>query len=243
MKLKYYLRGLGIGIILTTIILTISYSGRELELTDEEIIQRAEALGMVMEEDSLFPNKNKEDEPKVENSTENIIETEQDILKENSEVISEQETVIENSQEMSESENIVENSETVTESETVIENNEIISESENKNKETTSEDTMKNSETVSEQEYDVVNSETLSEDGNSVTDNEDEVYRLMIYPGYSANSISRELERNGVIADRKELAQYLAEVGYSRMLLVGEYEIPYGSTLEEIYEILKAGPL
>lgn len=50
MKLKYYLRGLGIGIIVTTIVLAISFSQRKEELSDEEIIARATQLGMVMQE-------------------------------------------------------------------------------------------------------------------------------------------------------------------------------------------------
>lgn len=49
MKLKYYMRGMGIGIILVTLIFTIS--GTKEKLTDQEVIKRAEALGMVMEED------------------------------------------------------------------------------------------------------------------------------------------------------------------------------------------------
>lgn len=52
MKLKYYLRGIGTGMIVTTLILAISFSFRKPEMTDEEIRQRAQALGMVMQEDS-----------------------------------------------------------------------------------------------------------------------------------------------------------------------------------------------
>lgn len=52
MKLKYYLRGLGIGIIVTTIILAISFSDKEVEISDAEIIARATILGMVMPEES-----------------------------------------------------------------------------------------------------------------------------------------------------------------------------------------------
>lgn len=52
MKLKYYLRGLGIGIICTAIIMGIALSGNKKEtLTDAEIIERARLLGMVMEEE------------------------------------------------------------------------------------------------------------------------------------------------------------------------------------------------
>lgn len=52
MKLKYYLRGIGIGMIVTTIILMITFAvhGNQ-PLTDDEIRERAAELGMVMVED------------------------------------------------------------------------------------------------------------------------------------------------------------------------------------------------
>ncbi len=46
MKLKYYLRGLGIGIAVTALVLTLAGGGKE-SLTDAEIIERAKELGMV----------------------------------------------------------------------------------------------------------------------------------------------------------------------------------------------------
>lgn len=51
MKLKYYLRGIGIGMIVTTIILMITFAvhGNQ-PLTDDEIRERAAELGMVMVE-------------------------------------------------------------------------------------------------------------------------------------------------------------------------------------------------
>ena len=55
MKLKYYLRGLGVGIVVTAVILTIAnHLGNK--MSDEDIKKRAAKLGMVMKEDeSLFP--------------------------------------------------------------------------------------------------------------------------------------------------------------------------------------------
>lgn len=47
MKLKYYLRGLGIGIIVTTIILVIALERKPETLTDAQIKARAAELGMV----------------------------------------------------------------------------------------------------------------------------------------------------------------------------------------------------
>ena len=80
MKLKYYLRGLGIGIIVTTLVLMVSLSGSKEKLSDEEIIERAEALGMVMAdteetkeegETESSETKSTETDTKIENTTEN----------------------------------------------------------------------------------------------------------------------------------------------------------------------------
>lgn len=54
MKLKYFLRGLGTGIIFTALVLTISYRVSDKnEMTDGQIIKKAKELGMVMETDEL----------------------------------------------------------------------------------------------------------------------------------------------------------------------------------------------
>ena len=65
--MKMYLRGLGIGIIVTAIILIIARNTGN-KMSDREIIERAEELGMVMKEttsDKLFPD----EEETTENTT------------------------------------------------------------------------------------------------------------------------------------------------------------------------------
>ena len=47
MNLKYYLRGLGIGIVVSTLLVGIAANNRNETLSDEEIRQRASELGMV----------------------------------------------------------------------------------------------------------------------------------------------------------------------------------------------------
>lgn len=61
MKLKYYLRGLGIGIVVAVIITSISMGNRQ-PMTDEEIKERASELGMI-ENSVLSDIATKEDEP------------------------------------------------------------------------------------------------------------------------------------------------------------------------------------
>lgn len=194
MKLKYYLRGLGIGIIITTIILMIAHSGYRKEMTDEEIIARAEALGMIMKEDPLFSNSetNKDSELSAEKDSEHVTETE------STEV------------------------ESVTESET---ESEVIQETE--------------TEVESETEA-VPESETETETEIVATG---DTYHLVIPSGSVPRLICNELEENGVVESAASLRQYLVDVGYATSIKVGAYDIPYGATNEEVYQILKAGPL
>lgn len=52
MKLKYYLRGIGIGVIIATLIMMISGSIHKEDISDETIIKEALKLGMIMPEDT-----------------------------------------------------------------------------------------------------------------------------------------------------------------------------------------------
>lgn len=46
MKLRYYMRGLGVGIVVTAILMSVTLNGKTEKLTDAEVIERAKALGM-----------------------------------------------------------------------------------------------------------------------------------------------------------------------------------------------------
>ncbi|MCR4694236.1 MAG: hypothetical protein K5773_02795 [Pseudobutyrivibrio sp.] len=92
MKLKYYLRGAGIGIIIATLIFSISsfykdsYSKATHSLSNEEIIERAEKLGMVMAEDgggsddSAEESSLKADENAVDEAAEDIASDTKEIV-------------------------------------------------------------------------------------------------------------------------------------------------------------------
>ena len=76
MKRKYYLRGLGIGIFFTALILGVSFSNRK-GISDEEVIKRAKELGLV---ESTYLNNvatkpEPESKPEAESGTEEPIET------------------------------------------------------------------------------------------------------------------------------------------------------------------------
>lgn len=89
MKLKYYLRGLGIGMIVTALILGISFSSRQEQaqtMTDDQIRERAAELGMVdsseltlaaLQNGAMQPTESTPQETQTQNSPEAATETEE----------------------------------------------------------------------------------------------------------------------------------------------------------------------
>lgn len=69
MRLKYYLRGIGSGIVLATTLLAISFffggGYKDSSLSDEDIIARATELGMTMPEDESTNNQDESEEQDV----------------------------------------------------------------------------------------------------------------------------------------------------------------------------------
>lgn len=100
MKLKYYLRGLGIGMIVTALILGISFSNRQDQtsqiMTDDQIRERAAELGMVdSSELTLAALQNSEKQP-TEGTPEETTQTqEQNNIEAEPETTQESEATIE----------------------------------------------------------------------------------------------------------------------------------------------------
>ena len=93
MKFKYYLRGLGLGIIFTSIVFMVSYRFNGEELTDAQIIQKARSLGMTMEKDTSF-----EEETESVNKPQTVLDAqsdhkEQSTKKEDSEISNEKKSL------------------------------------------------------------------------------------------------------------------------------------------------------
>lgn len=72
MKLKYYMRGVGIGVVVTTLILLIAFVifGNN-EMSDEDVIKRAKSLGMVQSSSTINDAKNETTEQQNNATSEN----------------------------------------------------------------------------------------------------------------------------------------------------------------------------
>ena len=197
MKLKYYLRGLGIGIIVTTLILMVSFSGRDTDMSDDEVIARARQLGMVMPD--------------------------------------EQET---DGQDTEEQEDGADTGDPA------------------------GDDGAGNPAGEADGGVDTGNPAGGSGDGeplaagnpgetnrvdvgvgDTADPGETEIYRLTVRRGDVCRIVCENLAANGVESDAEEMRQYLLQIGYASHISVGDYDIPFGLTNEEVAEILKAGPM
>lgn len=78
MKKKYYMRGLGIGIIVTAILFTIAFPKQDATMTDDEVIARAQELGYTKQTSGVTAddiNKIKENDSKPPTTEDALEET------------------------------------------------------------------------------------------------------------------------------------------------------------------------
>lgn len=213
MKLKYYLRGLGIGILVTTVILSLAGVGRK-NMTDEEAVKRAKELGMV--ESTLLsdlPDQTKTDE---------VRPTEPGI--------SLQPETSEPEESASTPETPEASEETTTTPETPAAPEETT---------TTQETPTAPEETTTTQETPTAPEETpvSPEDGNPDIPT-GETVTLVIGRGESSTTVSKNLKKAGIVEDAAAFDRFLCNNGYDKKIITGTYVIPYGASEEEIAKII-----
>ncbi len=229
MKLKYYLRGLGIGIVVTALFMGVITKDKE-TLTNEEIKQRALELGMV-EQITLadIRENNPTPTPQTEGETEKVSESKQD-----------SETA--ENPEANENADVTESGEPTTGSEAMQNHgagDSTGTEKENEVGESLEEtervETTKNPEdtTVLEGTGDVETWDAPKETGA-----ESEMLTITVRPGDSSEAVSRRLEEAGLIESADEFNQYLLDNDLEKVIFVGSFEIPKGSTQEQIARII-----
>lgn len=211
MKLKYYLRGLGVGIIFTAIIMGIAFSGNKKEtLTDAEIIERAKLLGMEMKEDT---KESSEQEPvdKQKEPEQKSLESPEPKDNKAEDNISGEDTPSESDDAQNDSEEDEPEKDSSSES------------ADSKEDENTTKETSSN-----------------PESGQSSQQEEtQDVVEIRIEEGDYSDLISRKLFQAGLISDASAFDNYLTKNGLDESLRIGVHKIPKGSTQEEIVEILQ----
>jgi cell division protein FtsN len=218
MKLRFYMRGLGIGMMVTALLVTIvSHSGGASgQLSDEEIKARAAELGMVEERavvlSDLIDTSNDKTAAEETQNPESTQASDNTQNNESTEQESEPATTTESAEQ---------ESEPVSTTESIAQESESAS---------TTESTAQESESASTTES------TAQETAADNAQNAEVSFRIS--SGSSSGMVSRNLVEAGLVEDAVAFDQFLCDNGYSKALRVGNYEIPQGSSYEEIAKII-----
>ena len=214
MKLKYYLRGLGIGMAVTALILGISFSGRQGQeaqtLTDEQIRERASELGMV-------------------DSSELTLAALASSAAQTPEATIEPEAAAE--PEMTTEPEATAEPKMTTEPEATAEP-EATTEPE-----ATAEPKMTTEPEATTEPKMTTEPETTAEP-ELITAPEQSQTTITIKKGSDSGSVSRMLYEAGLVENAKAFDNYLCNNGYSRSINPGIYEIAPGTSEEEIAKII-----
>ena len=214
MKRKFYLRGLGIGILVTAVIMGIA-SGRKRDMTDEEIRERARELGMV---ESVVLSNLETASP----SAGSAAPSQPPVIPETSPEVTPSEETPSEETPMGSPEASPEESPS---GETPMGSPEASPE------ETPSGETPMSSPEASP-------AETLPEETPETTAAPDGTVWITIRSGQSSAAVSRLLEEAGLVGSASAYDKYLCENGYDNRIRSGTHEIPAGAGEEEIALII-----
>lgn len=211
MRLKYYLRGMGIGIICTTLLLAIASHTNKQTMTDEEVIKRAGELGMVMQEDADSAKKKAQgpseqaDTQKGENSYEN------------------------NKGKQTKQKNDGENKTSAAQRTTQQEND-------SKKKKSSTEKKGKSDPSAAPEIQNT--EEPVQENTQNGDESAPKLVDFEVQQGESSDSVARNLFQNHLVDNANQFNDYVVSNGYDSRLVPGHFSIPEGSSYEEIVKIL-----
>lgn len=218
MERKYYLRGLGLGIVVTAVIMGIALSGPR-KMTDEEIIQRAKELGMV-EDTYLADVGADEEQTQGEQNIEDIDPAELPAVKQEPE-----------SQPVKPEEDL----EPAGEEELEPAAEELPSVAEPVEIE------LPETESAAEGP---ASEETPEENTNEMTRQDDtpsssvKIETITVVSGDGSYTVARKLKEAGVVMSAETFDTYLCEKGYDKRLRTGTFRIPADASDEQIARII-----
>ena len=218
MRLKYFLRGVGIGILVTTIILTVTHSS-ERRMSDSEVIDRAIELGMSFSASHSGQQSSTEESSPEESSAgqENSGDDVTDDLQHESETETEM-----GSQ---------------SPSETV---SELAGDGEALPGKESEAVTGMTTQAITETTETTTELTTGNDNAGSAAGvmNNEVTCTINITRGMSSRTVCDMLKQNGIIEDAADFDRYLIKTGYDDKIRVGEVEVNSGMTYEELTALL-----
>ena len=239
MKFKYFLRGLGIGILFTSIVFFVAnHYFMDQRISDKEIIKRAKELGLIEKEDpigELLASK-QQSEGSDDAQTDSVSNAAITSTREMSDAqVAIQETVTTQavaSTEKASRQSEQELSKGVTTKETISSKT---TEQKKEEKDTTEQPATKQK---------TMDKNTTEKTTEQVEQKNEAVHTIVITVnrGDTSYEVCASLKRAGLIDNMEEYDTYLIENGYANRLRVGNFELKPGMTYEQIAKALVSTP-
>lgn len=248
MEKKYYLRGLGLGIIVTAVIMGIALSGGAVkrEMTDEEVIARAKELGMTEDTRLLEPaEENQEEETPAEAQKpvkkDVAVKAEAEAQKTAAETEAQKkdtETAAEAEAQKKDDENAADVPAAADQADrTETKPSADKPEPKKDTNEMTKQDDEGNAK-PSGTETDSSAKPTGTEANGGTKPVSGGTKSVTIVSGDSSYTIAKKLEAAGVVSSASSYDTYLCEHGYDKKLRTGTFQIPGDATEEQIAKIV-----
>lgn len=242
MNLRYYLRGLGIGIFVTALIMGVSVKSHPQKMSESEIRAEAAKLGMVDGTTVLQQATTEQDE---ESDMEAAEESEED-----EHTVSVNDVTVEEKTETGDSS---EESESETQSSDVKETDEEKEDESQVDEESNVDEAQESDETNSDEEQDASETNTdekqseekevesqpdENKQGTDSVETAKQAVTVTIYPGEGSLTVSRRLEGLGVVENAMVFDKFLCRNGYDTRIRVGNFSIPADASNEIIAKII-----
>lgn len=224
MKFKYLLRGFGIGVLFSAIILALSYYNKPKgDLTEAEIISQARELGMMTEQDWK--------EKKIQETLDQM-ETDT-VSKEAVDSASGQPSAEPESQPGEEQGKAEEdtNQETDKTKEDAMKEDSEAEEGPPKKEEESSKDETKSEEGDAPQDLEKPESEEPSDEDAGLA-------VIKVVSGMVSSEVAEDLENQGVIEDAYDFDAYMCDNGFAPLIQAGTFYVPKDASYLEIARIL-----
>ena len=245
MKLKYYLRGIGIGVILTAIVMGFALGGRKTTMSDAEVIERAKELGMT-DGGVLSDTVNEGDaveESNTSSSDQALDEVGKEISKEIDEEFasaSESASFLASKEEEGKTQEAKEEkpvTEASVEASKELSSGKTETKVEEK-KEETKEEVAESESTEQVQEVAKAEEKPAETTDNNQTSVTGTTKTVTIPGGKSSDAVAQILYEAGVIDNAVSFNRYLIDKGLDRIIRSGTRTFPAGSSYEDVAYII-----
>lgn len=220
MKLRYYMRGLGIGILVTAVLMSVTIHGKTEKLTDEEIIERARELGMEEKYDSAVLSE-KSFEAGAADAMEGSQKPEESSQKPDAD---------------SAIPDAVSGNGTGTQDGTNPES--VAGQPQTRQPEPAEKDKDESAEKDKTKSDEIQPGEKETGESGDSEKNTPLTVQITVSGGDGSTTVARKLKEAGLIEDVLAYDKFLCSNGYDRKICTGTHSIPMDATEEEIAKIL-----